>query len=127
MKKLFAVLLVGLSLAGCASSSLKLNSAMGLNTILGVEGAYGIALSGERAYKALPLCLTGTKATPLSPCAQRSIIVRLQAADMKAISAIKNANAFIKAYPTVDASNVIGAASAAVSAIQNILSTSGVN
>jgi hypothetical protein len=91
------------------------------------QSAYGIALSGERAYKALPLCLTGTTATVLNPCAQRSVIVRLQAADRQAISAIRQANTFIKTYPTVDASNVIAAASTAVGSLRNILSSAGVN
>jgi hypothetical protein len=127
MKKLFAIALVAIGLAGCATPSVKLNTAVGLNTMLGVESAYGIALSGERAYKALPLCLTGTRATVTNPCAQRSVIVRLQAADRQAISAIRNANTFIKTYPTVDASNVIAAASSAVGTLQSILSANGVN
>ena len=131
MKKIFAIALLCVGLAGCGGGKLlpklDLNTSVTLNTMLGMESAYGIALSGERAYKALPLCLTGTKATVTNPCAQRSVIVRLQAADRKAISAIQQANAFIKAYPTVDASNVISAARTAVSALQGILSTSGVN
>jgi hypothetical protein len=129
MKKLFAIALLGLSLAGCVGSlpSLNLNNAVTLNTMLSVESAYGIALSGERAYKALPLCRTGTTISITNPCARRSVIVRLQAADLQAMSAIENANTFIKAYPTVDASNVIAAASSAVGAIKSILSANGVN
>lgn len=122
MKKIFLIAALALSLAGCASlPTVKVQSAITLNTMLGVEGAYGSALTAARAYKALPLCLTGTKATPTNPCAQRSIVLRLQAADRRAVAALHQANTFIKNYPTVDASNVISAASAAVTAMQSVL------
>lgn len=128
MRKLIACAVIALALAGCASSPrLSIGNAVTFNTMLGVEGAYGSALTAARAYKALPLCRTGTHATITEPCAQRSIVVRLQAADLKAVSAIRGANAFIKNYPTVDASNVISAASAAVAGMQSVLSTAGVN
>lgn len=129
MKKLFIAALLAVGLAGCSTAklpSLDLTSSVTLNTMQSIEASYGIALSGERAYKALPLCRTGTVATVTDPCAQRSLVVRLQAADRKAISAIQQANAFIKKYPTVDATNVISAAATAVGALQNLLSSNGV-
>lgn len=126
MKRIVLAITLALSLGACAHPSLNLNNSVTLNTMLSVESAYGVALSGERAYKALPLCKTGMTATVTDPCARRSVIVRLQAADLKVISAISKANTFIKNYPTVDASNVIGAASSAVSSLQSILSENGV-
>jgi hypothetical protein len=127
MRKLLILAAVGLSLGGCATGpKLNLNSSVSLNTIQSVEAAYGIALSGERAYKALPLCKTGTVATVTSPCAQRSVVVKLQAADLKAISAMEKANTFMKAYPTVDATNVISAAATAVGDLQDLLAKNGV-
>ena len=128
MKRLILALAFAGSLAGCAGQlpSLDLNTTVSRNTMLGVESAYGIALSGERAYKSLPLCLTGATESVINPCARRSVIVRLQAADLKAISAIRSANTFIKKYPTVDASNVIGAAQLAVGSLQSILGSAGV-
>ncbi len=123
MKKLIIIAALALSLAGCASlPTVRVQNAVTLNTMLGVEGAYGSALTAARTYKALPLCLTGTRATPTNPCAQRSIVARLQAADRRAVAAIHQANSFIKNYPTVDASNVISAASAAVTSMQSVLS-----
>ena len=120
MRKL--VLVLALILGGCATSpSVSLNTAVTLNSMEGVIAAYGTALSAERAYKSLPLCLTGTRATITNPCAQRSIIVRLQAADLTANRAINRANTYIKTYPTLNASNVISAAVAAVQALQSIL------
>lgn len=121
MKRFLIMALVGLSLAGCAGRlpSLNLNTTVTLNTMLGIESAYGIALSAERSYK--ELCRA--KVIP-SDC--RVVVVRLQQADAKAIQSIKSANNFIKSYPTIDATNVIGAAQSAVSNLQAILSTTGV-
>lgn len=125
-----AAALVALSLGGCANKqllpSVNLSNAVTLNTLQGVEATYGIALSAERAYKALPLCKTGTTTTVTNPCAKRSIIVTLQEADRKAIAAIDRANTFVKMYPTVDATNVISAAAAAVSDLKSLLATNGV-
>lgn len=121
MRKLFLPIILALTLAGCAGTlpSLNLNTTVSRNTMLGVESAYGIALSGERTYK--QLCRT--KAIT-SSC--RTVVAQLQAADMRAISAIRSAVAFIKTYPTVDATNAISAASAAVGQLQTILNSTGV-
>lgn len=107
-------------MGGCAGQmpSLNVGTSVTLNTMLGIESAYGIALSGERSYK--ELCRS--KVIP-SDC--RVVVVRLQQADAKAIQSIKSANNFIKSYPTIDASNVIGAARSAVSDLQAILNTTG--
>jgi hypothetical protein len=127
MRKFLILAAVGLSLGGCATGpKLNLNSSVSLNTMQSIEAAYGIALSGERAYKALPLCKTGTVATVTAPCARRSVVVNLQAADLEAMSAIQKANTFIKTYPTVDASNVISAAATAVGDLQALLAKNGV-
>jgi heterodisulfide reductase subunit A-like polyferredoxin len=121
MKKLALAALVALAIAGCAKSpSLDLSTSVTLNTIEGVQGAYGIALSTERTYK--DLCRNGT--LTYATCAP--IVSRLQAADLKAVSAIGRAVRFVKTYPTIDASNVISAARTAVSDLQAIVSTTGV-
>lgn len=139
MKRILAIGLLALSLGGCVNGkilgvfpaptsapSLNLNSSVALNTVQGVQALYGTALSGERAYKSLPLCKTGTTATLLNPCARRSIIVRLQDADLKAASAIRSMVNFVNTYPTVDATNVISAAATAVTNLQSILDQNGV-
>lgn len=121
MTKIAIALAAALAVSGCAGSlpSIDINTTVSRNTILGVESAYGIALSGARSYKALPLCKTGTVFTFTAPCAQRSILVKMQAANRVAISKLKAAIAFTKNYPTVDASNVIAAANAAVNLFQS--------
>jgi hypothetical protein len=126
MKRFLVIPALGFALAGCASAtfpSLNINTSVTRNTLYSVEGSYGIALSGERAYKALPLCKTGTTINFTNLCAKRSTIVKLQSADRVALSAIKNANAYIKAYPTLDATNVISAAQSAVSSLQQVVAS----
>lgn len=115
-----------LVLGACASPRVNLSGTVTLNTLYGAQSAYGVALSGMRAYKALPLCRTGTTATVLNPCARRSIVVRLQAADRKAIAALRDARTFITRYPTLDASNVIAAAVTAVQSVRDLLNSEGI-
>lgn len=127
MKRLFLVLTLALGLSGCAGMpSIQIGTAVTFNTLEGVEAAYGVALNFERQYKALALCKTGTLPSVSNICARRSVIVRLQAADKQAVAAITAAADFTRRYPTVDPSNVISAASAAVGAIQTILSNEAV-
>lgn len=118
MKKVI-VLTLALALGGCATSRLNLSTTVSMNSLLGVEAAYGVALSGERAYKRLCAshAVTGS-------C--RTVVASLQAADRTAIQAIHSARDFIKTYPTVDAFNAISAASAAVGQLQLILTANGV-
>ncbi len=94
---------------------------MTLNTIYGIYGIYGIAASAANAYKALPLCRTGTVPSAANICARRSVIVRLQAAMVRARLAVNRMVAFAKAYPSVDITNVAGAAQVALSDVQQIL------
>ena len=130
MKRIFfaVALACTVALGGCAGKlpSLDLSTNVTLNTVQGVQASYGIALSAERTYKSLPLCLTGTKATVLNPCAQRSVVERLQEADRKAVSAIRDMVQFVQKYPQVDATNAIQAAATAITNLQNIISQNGV-
>jgi hypothetical protein len=116
------VIPLALALSGCASfqlPSLNLQGRVGLNSLWAAEGIYGTVLSAENVYKQLPLCHKDNSVTP--PCAKRSVLVRLQGADRKAIASMKAAVAFVTAYPNVDASNVIGAVTTAVTGIQTVL------
>lgn len=129
MRKLVAAIAVvsGLALAGCQTvslPSLNLNAAVSLNTIYGIENAYGIAVSAANAYKALPLCRTGSVPGAANVCAKRSVIVNLQAAMRKARLAVNNLVGFQKAYPSVDITNTLSAAQSALIGVQQVL-TSG--
>jgi len=127
MPRYFAcvALIGGALLAGCQSTlpSLDLNTAVTLNTIYGIENAYGIAVNAANAYKSLPLCKTGTTPDASNICAKRSVIVRLQTAIRRAQIAVNNAIEFQKIYPTVDLTNAIGAAHAALLDVQQVLAS----
>lgn len=127
MKKLFLALALTLGLVGCANlPKLDLNQEVTYNTLVSAESAYGVALSAMRSYKALPLCRTGTTATIVAPCARRSVIVKMQSADRLALRALHNARDFVVNNPTIDASNVIGAAQDAIAAVKSVLNDAGV-
>lgn len=126
MRKLMAcaALALGLVLAGCQTAalpSLNLANAVTLNTIYGIENAYGVAVSAANAYKALPLCRTGTVPSATNICARRSVVVRLQAAMARARLAVNRMVAFAKTYPSVDLTNLVSAARAALIDVQDIL------
>jgi hypothetical protein len=128
MRKLVAAIAVvsGLALAGCQTvslPSLNLNAAVSLNTIYGIENAYGIAVNAANAYKALPLCRTGSVPGAANVCAKRSVIVNLQAAMRKARLAVNNLVGFQKAYPSVDITNTLSAAQSALIGVQQVLAS----
>ncbi len=129
MRKFSLVILAltGMALAGCQTTlpSLNISNSVALNTVYGVENAYGVALAAANAYKALPLCKTGTTPSPSNICAKRSVIVNLQAAILKAKIAVNNAVVFQRDYPTVDITNVISAAQTALLSVQQILASGG--
>ena len=128
MRKLVAAIAVvcGLALAGCqtvALPSLNLNSAASLNTVYSIQNAFGVAVNAANAYRALPLCRTGTGPGMINICAKRSVIERLQSAMRKARLAVNNLVALQKAYPSVDISNAFAAARSALIAVQQILAS----
>lgn len=128
MRKLVAaiVLVWGFALAACQTTSLpslNLNTAVTLNTIYGIENAYGVAVNAANAYKALPLCRTGSVPGATNICAKRSVIERLQAAMRKARLAVNNLVALQKAYPSVDITNALAAAQSALIGVQQVLAS----
>lgn len=126
MKKLLIVAALALGLAGCQTvglPSLNLNTAVAMNTVYGVENAYGVAITAADAAKSLPLCATGTTPGATNICVKRSFIVGLQPKVSKARQAVNNMVAFQKAYPTLDVTNVLSAAQTAVSDLQSFLAS----
>ena len=126
MPKFVATIAVvsGLALADCqtvALPSLNSNTAVSLNTVYGIENAFGVAVNAANAYKALPLCRTGTEPGVANICAKRSVIERLQSAMRKARLAVNNLVALQKAYPSVDITNALAAARSALIVVQQIL------
>lgn len=107
-----------LAVAACVS----IKQPISYNELGAVESAYGVLLSQAVAYRNLPLCHTGTVATLQNICAQRSVIIKLQQADLIAQRAITTANSFVEQNPTLDPTAVIAAAQSALSAFQSIVS-----
>jgi hypothetical protein len=121
-----AMVVSALALAGCQTvmlPSLNFNTAIALNTIYGIENAYGIAVNAANAYKALPLCRTGTVPGPANICAKRSVIANLQAAMRKARVAVNNLVSLRKTYPSVDITNALSAAQSALIGVQQTLAS----
>jgi hypothetical protein len=126
MQKLLRIFALGVALflTACAGKApFQLDTVVSRNTLYTVEASYGVALAAAKTYKALPLCKTGTAPSITNICAKRSVVVRLQQADAKAIDAITRARDFIKANPTVDASNFLSAAQSAVDNLQAVLNS----
>jgi uncharacterized protein HemX len=94
-----------------------------MNTVYGVENAYGVATTAANAAKSLQLCLTGTVPSATNICVKRSFIAGLQPKVSKARQAVNNMVAFQKAYPTLDVTNVMSAAQTAVSNLQSFLAS----
>ena len=116
-----------LTLAACGSiPSFDLSGPVTYNTIAGAQSAYGVALAAMNQYKRRPLCLTGTVSTPAKPCARRSLIVKMQAANGIAINSVRAAVNFVEENPKIDATNIIGAALDAVRALRSVLNEAGI-
>src|ERR1700748_3626040 len=101
---MIAACAMALTVAACDFPGLPtfdIGSQVNLNTEYGVIAGYGIVVNAENAYKALPLCLTGTKPRITNICARRSIIVSLQKTDRIANNALNQMSLFIKNNPSV--------------------------
>lgn len=116
MKKL-AVILLGLSLAGCAYFQNPINR----NRLEVITDSYGIAQSAAVEYRTL--CLAGTLPAGQKGC--RSNIGKIQAYDRAAVSSLSNANTFLKNNPNSDATSAIAAAEASVSAFKSATAAYG--
>jgi hypothetical protein len=131
MKRILAIVFLGISLAGCASTGgiegLTRLATTGIANpvtpaaLSDVKNAYGIALAAAVAYRERPRCTKTHLESVTNLCARRSIVVKLQQADLKAQAALANADMFVADNPTLNAGSVIQAASLAVSAFQGVL------
>lgn len=122
MKKLLGLALA-LGLGACTVPTLNLASQVNLNTLEGVVSAYGIVVNTELQLKQVPLCKTGVNPTVNNICIKRSVIVKLQAADKIANTAVNQAVAFVKANPSVDPTQYIAAAQSALLSAQTIINS----
>jgi hypothetical protein len=125
MKRIALILLLSVSLGDCALLS-KLSEPV--NNPITSRGIYELRAGYDAAflipatnYSRLPLCLTGHKFTTAAPCAQRSVILRLQKVDQAAQGALDRLQRYTLANPTLDASAYISAAQNAIIEAENLL------
>ena len=110
MRRIIVAISLALVLTGCA--------AITKNRLYFMENTYGVALAQAVAYRNLGICPTGTVATLAKPCASRSIVLKLQAADKAAQSALSVAR-------TLQTDVAVSAADSAVSNFSAMASNPG--
>jgi hypothetical protein len=124
MKSKLAALALVAALGGCATLGTVSNPATPTE-LATVESAYGVALAAAVAYRHLPLCKKG-QSILAGGCAERTVVVQLQAADRNVQRVLANARAFIRNNPTLGIGSVIGEVQAAVSTFTQIEAINGV-
>jgi hypothetical protein len=130
-----AIAFIALSLGGCAGlgdmlgmlstiATLNVKNPVSGTTIASVESGYGIALAASVAYadryREGHRCTKTSLESATNLCSRRSIVEKLQAADLKAQDAIADAKAFIARNPTLNAGAAIDAAQTAVAAFRRL-------
>jgi hypothetical protein len=118
MRRLLILPLLAL-LGGCAALSALTGPPV--NNPVTARGVYELRAGYDAAflipatnYSRLPLCKTGTKFTAAVPCAQRSVILKLQRADQGVQGALDRLQQFTLANPTLGAGAYIAAAQSAI-------------
>lgn len=123
---LLVVIALAFPIAGCVNGKLitdiSVKNPITPASLYDIENGYAIVLRGAVAYRERPLCKKNALESATNLCARRSIIVKLQAADIKAQYAISRAKIFITDNPNLDASSVLSLAREAVSAYTAIQS-----
>lgn len=130
MRRLIVALIAGLLVTGCTSGSVfqggtsltaPVNNPVSRNNLAQVESAYGIALTAAVAYRRLPLCKAGETASLTRLCAQRGVILTLQAADRQARVAVVAARDFVRNHPTLNAVDILILAKNAVDQFRAVI------
>lgn len=133
MRRFSAVVVIGLSLAGCATlpdgkrvflPTASVQNPVTPQNLADIKATYALAQTGAVAY--IDRYRQGHRCTKTAleslgnVCSRRSVVVKLQNADSKATMALGTATAFIRDNPTLDASSLISAAQIAVAAFYEI-------
>lgn len=118
MKKILALLFVGIFVASCTYR----DNPVERNELAIIYSGYGVALSTAVAYRSLPLCVKdGTKV-----CAKRAVVVKLQEADRKVQTSLIEVSNFVTNYPKLSPAAYIAAAKSAVKVFQTVLVENGI-
>ena len=111
-------------MAGCAQLGIPTTNPVGNNTLAGAISTYGILDSAVIAYRGLPRCTKTADFSATNICYKRSVLVKAQAYDAAANTAINNAVSFQRSNPTLDASSYISAAIASVNTFKDFVHAS---
>jgi len=129
-KQALSLLFVVFAVSGCAQVGALDNAAntqnpITMNRVFVLQSTYDAAvLVPAASYRALGICAKGIHATLAEPCAERSIVVKLQKADKRAQAAFAALKLFVTAHPgQLGASGLYDAAALAVSQAQAIVAT----
>jgi hypothetical protein len=125
-----ALLAAPMVLTGCGAAS-KIEAAAGLQNPAGITQVYTLRatytatfLNFASAYRQLGVCPAGTGFSVQRPCAERPILVKLQAVDVQAQAAMNKAEEFAKKYPgKLGTSGLYDAAVLAVNAAGAVITT----
>lgn len=121
MKRIFSLLILAPLLGGCLFDQ-TVNNPITTRGVYELRAGYDAAFLAPAAhYAQLPLCLTGHKFTAAAPCAQRSVVLKLQKADQAVNGALDRLQSFTAAHPTLDARAYIAAAQNAIIEAESLL------
>lgn len=134
MRKIIFAALAAVSLAGCGADAQKFAAgvqtlskvqAPSLDTVYALENAYDAAFATPvAAYRNLGICPLGTTFTLAKPCADRTIMVKLQGYNRQARAAFAKLEAFVQAHPgDLGASGLYDAAKGIVTTATDFLAT----
>lgn len=115
MKRSFLIIISVLFLAGCST----IQNPVSDNTLASAISTYGILDSAVIAYRNLPRCTKTNNFSIENICYKRSVLVQAQAYDKAANVAINKAVEYKRAYPTLDPTAYISAATLAVTTFKD--------
>jgi hypothetical protein len=121
--RILIALAVALVLPGCALFH-SMSNPLNTTTLYDLEAGYYTAQQIALAYKALPLCKTGTQPSVSNICAKRSVIVSIQVNARRAQAAITQLRDFVKNNPTLNAAALISATQLAISGFESAVNAS---
>lgn len=123
MKKVIVIALA-IGLGGCVTA---VRNPISKTQIYNLENSYGVVQSLAAGYASEPFCPNGTSITQsiLKFCAIPSAVVAIGKADIKARSALREAQQFVTSNPTLDAGALIDAARIAIDAARVIETSYG--
>lgn len=116
-----------LAISGCSTLSTLSGTSITQSQVDIARNAYdGAFLAPAARYRQLGYCATGTLASVAKPCASRTVVAQLQAADQTVEGAFNAVQAQITAGNTTGLSAAYSTLTTAIAAAENLAVTFGV-